>query len=44
MEAAQQLGIPATGGHDISKLYGLTIRTRSAVVNASILQYSIPPL
>ena len=37
MEAAQHLGIPATGGHDISKLYGLTIRTRTAVINAGIL-------
>jgi len=37
MEAAQQLGIPATGGHEITKLYGLTIRTRTAVINAGIL-------
>jgi len=37
METAQQLGVPATGGHDISKLYGLTIRTRTAVINAGIL-------
>ncbi|MHB1007356.1 MAG: hydantoinase/oxoprolinase N-terminal domain-containing protein, partial [Chloroflexota bacterium] len=37
MQAAEELGIAATGGHEISKLYGLTIRTRTAVVNASIL-------
>lgn len=37
MEAAEKLGFPATGGHEISKLYGLTIRTRTAVINAGIL-------
>jgi N-methylhydantoinase A len=37
MEVAQELGLPATGGHDISKLYGLTTRTRTAVINAGIL-------
>lgn len=37
MEVAQQLGLPATGGHEITKLYGLTIRTRTAVINAGIL-------
>lgn len=37
MDAAAELGVPATGGHEITKLYGLTIRTRTAVINASIL-------
>lgn len=37
MDAARAEGMPATGTHEISKLYGLRIRTRTAVVNASIL-------
>ncbi len=34
---AEERGLPATGGHEITKLYGLTTRTRTAVINASIL-------
>lgn len=36
-EIAINLGIPAAGTHEISGLYGLRIRTRTAAVNASIL-------
>jgi N-methylhydantoinase A len=37
MRIAAELGMAATGGHEITKLYGLTTRTRTAVINASIL-------
>lgn len=37
VEYCSQNGIPATAGNDVSKLYGLKVRTRTAVVNASIL-------
>ncbi len=36
-DAATALGLPVTCGHEISKLYGLATRTRTAVINASIL-------
>lgn len=37
IDAAQAAGIYATGGHEISQLYGLKIRTRTAVVNGSLI-------
>jgi N-methylhydantoinase A/oxoprolinase/acetone carboxylase beta subunit len=37
MELAQGLNIPATATHEVSKLYGLKKRTRTGVLNASIL-------
>lgn len=37
MAAAAQRGLPACGTHEMSGLYGLRVRTRTAVLNASIL-------
>lgn len=37
IEQAKKQGVFATGGHEISQLYGLKMRTRTAVVNASLI-------
>lgn len=37
MERAAKKGLYSTGGHEISQLYGLKMRTRTAVVNASLI-------
>lgn len=37
MERAREQGLFSTGGHEISQLYGLKMRTRTAVVNASLI-------
>lgn len=37
MEGCERCRVASTGSHEISKLYGLKIRTRTAAINASIL-------
>lgn len=37
MEAGRQVGLLATGTHEVSGLYGLRARTRTSVINGSIL-------
>ena len=37
LDVCAELGVPATASHEVSGLYGLRIRTRTAVINASIL-------
>ncbi len=37
LDVCTELGLPATASHEVSGLYGLRIRTRTAVMNASIL-------
>ncbi len=34
---AKEAGLQATSGHEVSSLYGLRVRTRTAVINAAIL-------
>jgi N-methylhydantoinase A len=36
-DVGKTFGLPTTCGHEITRLYGLTVRTRTAVINASIL-------
>ena len=36
-ETADKMGLPSSMASDITKLYGLTTRTRTAALNASIL-------
>src|SRR5580698_9026729 len=36
-EVGEEFGLPTTCGHEVTRLYGLTTRTRTAVINASIL-------
>ena len=37
MEEARKQGMYATGGHEVSQLYGLRVRTRTAVINGSLI-------
>ena len=37
IKTARGKGLYATGGHEVSKLYGLKVRTRTAVVNGSLI-------
>ena len=37
VNAARERGLPATSGHEVSAMYGLRARTRTAVLNAAIL-------
>ena len=37
MDLARKKGFYATGGHEVSKLYGLRVRTRTAVINGSLI-------
>ena len=37
IEIANKMGLPATGGYEISQLYGLSARTRTTAVNAALI-------
>lgn len=41
MRLAAEAGSPATATHQISELYGLRVRTRTAAINASILPVAV---
>jgi len=41
MAVSQEAGLPATGTHELSGRYGLRVRTRTAVINASLLPKTI---
>jgi N-methylhydantoinase A/oxoprolinase/acetone carboxylase beta subunit len=41
MRLASESGLPATATHQISELYGLRVRTRTAIINASILPVAV---
>lgn len=37
IDLANKKGLYATGGHEVSQLYGLKVRTRTAVINGSLI-------
>ena len=37
LEVAEELGVPACAGHELTGLYGLEMRTVTSAINASIL-------
>ncbi|MBX9666345.1 MAG: hydantoinase/oxoprolinase family protein [Candidatus Obscuribacterales bacterium] len=37
VSVVREMGLPATAGHEVSQLYGYKVRTRTAVINASML-------
>ena len=37
VKLAREAGLYATGGHEVSQLYGLRVRTRTAVINGSLI-------